>query len=203
MATNHEPDSERYLFEECFAQVPYSLVNDVKDKKLNATDVLIYIVFAHHQRKKESSYASNQTVAEYVGKDKKTVERSIKKLEAAGHLARLGRTRYGTKYTYLKTKVVGGKTVRGEPVEPFFIEPAENKETNRLDTLIKEVFDKTGHIPDAMPPAEPQNNDSSSGDLDKYIEENGETKLINDMGWSIEPNLENGKNENGEEYIPF
>jgi hypothetical protein len=62
---NHEsqvPDSLVTLSEDNYQQIPNILVKDVRKQKIAPLDVVVWIVFAHHQRQKSRTWPSNKTV---------------------------------------------------------------------------------------------------------------------------------------------
>ncbi len=97
------------LNEDNYQQVPDRLVNDVGNKILKPLDVLVWMVFSHHQRKNKNSWPSNKTIAAILAVKERTVIRSINRLKAAKHLIRYGKTRYGTRFTTLTTRVLDNK----------------------------------------------------------------------------------------------
>lgn len=115
MNENGQIKRER-LNEEFYQSVPNILLNDLRDKKLKPTDVVVYMVFADHQRDKSDCWVSNKTVANFLGYERATIGRSLDKLEAAGHIVRSAeKTAFGTRRTSLLTKVVKSKVIRGNP----------------------------------------------------------------------------------------
>jgi len=104
--------TNRNLEEGNFQRVPNILINDIKIGKLICTDLGVYCVFSDHQRKKPDSWVSNKTVANHLGMSTKTVMRSLVRLAEAGHLSRNGKTKFGTMFTSLTTRVVDKKVVK-------------------------------------------------------------------------------------------
>ena len=97
------------LNENNYQQVPDKLVNDVRDKKITPLDVVVWMAFSHHQRKKKNSWPSNKTIAAIIGVNERTIIRSINRLKGANHVIRHGKTRYGTRYTTLTNRVHNNK----------------------------------------------------------------------------------------------
>jgi hypothetical protein len=111
-----EPPKRLRLSEEHFNLVPNALLNDVIDGKLHPRDVLVYIVYLDHQRDKRLCWPSNQTIARLTKQSVKNVGKCIGRLVAAGHLARYGKTKYGTKFTIARTRVNGKSILKGQPI---------------------------------------------------------------------------------------
>lgn len=115
MVPEPEPDKEAEnirLGEANFQLVPNLLINKVRDKILRPMDLILWMVYSNHQRKKHHSWPGNKTIATLIGVCPETVIRSNKRLIKAKEMVRTGKTEYGTKRTTLLTRVIGNKIVR-------------------------------------------------------------------------------------------
>lgn len=96
-----------------FQQVPHGLVNDVAKDRLKPLDVVVYIVLKKHLGQNSFTWVGNNTVARLCGVSNATVRRSMRNLQAAGHIVRRECKTGLTAKTHLRTLVVNGRSVYG------------------------------------------------------------------------------------------
>jgi hypothetical protein len=146
MVPEPEPNDEveyKRLEDDKFQLVPNLLINKVRDNILHPMDLIVWMVYSNHQRKKHDSWPGNRTVATLIGVCPTTVIRSNRMLIKAKEMVRTGKTKYGTKRTTLLTRVVGNKIVRLDELNGYSqAEPvlhAENPAVqNQIDDPIVE-----------------------------------------------------------------
>jgi DNA-binding MarR family transcriptional regulator len=129
-----------------FIQIPSFLFHDLTAKKLNAWDVVVYMVLKSYCIEKDHCWYSVKTIAKKIAKSPSTVERAIRKLVKTGHISRVRRV--GTSaLTYLLSDVVNGAAIRRappvrepnvkkEPVEVTPPPPASTPQPESVDDII-------------------------------------------------------------------
>jgi hypothetical protein len=134
---------EKRLNNNNYEFVPNILVNHVRDRILNPIDLVVWMAFANHAQNKSCGWAGNTTVAEEIGRDRRTVIRSINRLQKAGVISRNGKTRYGTKYTSLLIRVCKAGVKQ--------LPKPDNKTINTFP-----LSSKSGGIKDQKPDSSPE-----------------------------------------------
>ncbi len=101
---------------ERFIQIPCGLLLDVISGKLEPRDFVVYAAMRNRLGANSYVWPSEKTIAQESGCGDRTVRRSLQRLEAANHISRNGRTKYGTNKIFFKTKIgKGGIVVEEEP----------------------------------------------------------------------------------------
>jgi len=91
---NMEPPSKDFFNEASFQNVPSLLLIDLSRKNANGESVLelqdiaVYALLKSHSRQKGNCYPSHTRLAELAAVSPSTIQRSLRRLEDAGHIQR-------------------------------------------------------------------------------------------------------------------
>jgi hypothetical protein len=140
---DNKEKSEPGLSNEHFTLLPNPLLNDLKDGKLEPLDIAVYAVYSNRVGAKGNCWVGNKSVAASLGISARTVQRCTRRLEKAGHIRRKGNSQWGTRYTFLGTRVKKGSVVvaneevtpNGGDMKPF---ECETGKTDRWSGLFRE-----------------------------------------------------------------
>ena len=71
-----------------FGQFPMAMLDDVNEKKINTTDVIVYSILHSYAIKSGRVWASNKTLSAHLDCSERTIQSSLDKLEQVGWLRR-------------------------------------------------------------------------------------------------------------------
>ena len=114
------------LSEQHFTLIPNILINETATGQLSPLDVLVYHVLRSRLGTHQYVFVGNKSLAKTLGKGVSTIGKSLRRLEARGHIRRIQPDFNKAANTYFPTTVMAGGIVRiGKPpeqIDPFPIE---------------------------------------------------------------------------------
>lgn len=113
-----------------FVQVPSGLLRDLGERKLDAWDVVVYMIIKSHCIDKPYCWHSIPSLAREISRSQSTVERAIGKLTKAGHIYREQTGKSAR--THLVSDVVNGRSTF-RSVEPLRQAAAKRKSEQALE----------------------------------------------------------------------